>query len=57
MTQSNYNGVATATSTDGKTWTATINTKSRWSDFHGTTVRIWSDSFDYSTNVQANMSV
>lgn len=56
MTQSNYNGVATATSTDGKTWVATINTKSGWSNFHGTTVRIWSDSFDYSTNVQANSS-
>ena len=55
MTQSNYNGVATATSTDGKTWTATINTKSGWSDFHGTTVRIWSDSFDYSANIQANI--
>ena len=57
MTQSNYNGVATATSTDGKTWTATIFPKSGWSDYNGTTVRIWSDSFDYSTNVQANMSV
>ena len=55
MSQSNYNGEATATSIDGKTWTATINTKSGWSNFRETTVRIWSDSFDYSTNIQANL--
>ena len=61
MSQSEFNGVgyygeAPATSVDGKTWTATINTKSGWNNFHtGTIVRIWSDSFDYSTEIPANM--
>lgn len=51
MSQSSYNGVATATSVDGKTWTATINTKSGWSRYNNTTIRIWSDSFDNSIDI------
>lgn len=51
MSQSSYNGVATATSVDGKTWTATINTKSGWSRYNNTTIRIWSDSFDDSIDI------
>lgn len=52
MSQSGYYGEASATSIDGKTWTTTINTRSGWSNYHGTTVRIWSDSFDYSTRIE-----